>query len=540
MDPFRNLRTPRTGAFRRYVAVDVLNFTGITKEEVEEIDAILENGEFFAQEKDDQEPNLFLMAPRNSIVGKLVAAGEGKNDAGYVIMYPFFSSHLSLPVKPGEQVWGFSEPNGKVFWVSRIHEPDHVEDLNYTHGDRRNLPTTEKIVGLVGADEKAKFSKTPGFPNGDSLENRETDLEDFEKATNESLEKKGIDSNKFRLPKINSYEKIVEEAKSKEQIVYEPVPRFTKRPGDLSIHGSNNSSITLGTERGYSIPVVVAGTSNADPSSDSASSQGLSEGMGAIDIVVGRGRIHDGSAANDGKDPINTRPRVVKNTREKYETDKNIGLDKSKAPDGSALADTGEGDPDMENDSSRIYMSMKTNPDALFNLSYPLAGEAPLDPIEETPNSAAVVVKSDQIRIIARKDEANQINGDVRIIKEGAEDSDRAVIVLKSDGTIMIDGPRIVIGSGIEKAHGAGDQVIIGRDASQSVVLGDKLGELLVKFLGSIVTNQAAISVGAGPNVLNPDVAAKAAEILAELGGTPAGVHTPANNKTLSKVAKTK
>jgi hypothetical protein len=112
---------------------------------------------------------------------------------------------------------------------------------------------------------------------------------------------------------------------------------------------------------------------------------------------------------------------------------------------------------------------------------------------------------------------------------------------MEPDGTIMIDGPRIVIGTGNESpAHGGGQQVFIGRDASESVVLGDTLGELLCKFIGSIVQNQAAISMGAGSNILNPAVVTAATQVLTALGGTPAGTHSPATNTTLSKNAKTK
>ena len=34
-------------------------------------------------------------------------------------------------------------------------------------------------------------------------------------------------------------------------VTFEPVPRFTKRPGDFVIQGSNNTLISLGEERGW-------------------------------------------------------------------------------------------------------------------------------------------------------------------------------------------------------------------------------------------------------------------------------------------------
>jgi len=199
--------------------------------------------------------------------------------------------------------------------------------------------------------------------------------------------------------------------------------------------------------------------------------------MGAIDIVVGRGRVHNGSEANVDVPPADTRPRIIKNTRDSFETDKNPGLDNTKAPEGSAQSDAPEGDPDFLHDASRIYMSMKTDPDTLFGLSYPDQPEAGTV-VAPTPESSAVIFKSDQVRIIARKDSDNGINGSIRIIKEGAGDADRATIVIQPDGSIMIDGPKIIIGDGREDAdgqNGEGTQVILGRDATESILLGDKL-----------------------------------------------------------------
>ena len=46
---------------------------------------------------------------------------------------------------------------------------------------------------------------------------------------------------------------------------------------------------------------------------------------------------------------------------------------------------------------------------------------------------------------------------------------------MDSDGTIMIDGPKIVIGSGIEKAHGEGNQLSLGLGATEPIVLGHEL-----------------------------------------------------------------
>ena len=475
MSIYKSLREPKIGAFRRYVVLEVLSDTTFPREKAKEWAETIENREFFVQ-TEGTEYESYLISPRNSVIGKLIAGGSGKLENNNSIMYPFFSSHFSLPVKPGEQVWGFQESNGKVFWVSRIREPDHVEDINYTHGDRKLLPTKQGVNELP--DPNTVISLVPGFPNGVDIDNRETDLEDFDNVTLEQLDKKGINPDLFTLPKINSYETTVKETNFVNAIVYEPIPRLSKRPGDLTLQGSNNASIILGTERGYgSATRPDPKKSNVFPENDQASSTGLSEGMGAIDIVVGRGRVHNGSEANVDVPPADTRPRIIKNTRDSFETDKNPGLDNTKAPEGSAQSDAPEGDPDFLHDASRIYMSMKTDPDTLFGLSYPDQPEAGTV-VAPTPESSAVIFKSDQVRIIARKDSDNGINGSIRIIKEGAGDADRATIVIQPDGSIMIDGPKIIIGDGREDAdgqNGEGTQVILGRDATESILLGDKL-----------------------------------------------------------------
>jgi hypothetical protein len=505
--------------FSRFVVVEVLSKTYHEREKIAEWSQSVNNVKFFIQTTGEDGENLesYLIAPRNSLIAKKIDGGESRSEGNLVVMYPFFSSHFSLPVKPGEQVWGMEEVDGKVFWVSRIHEPDTVEDLNYTHGDRRDIPTIQETNEVKEeSPDNLVIERAPSFPNGFKLTNRASDLLDPEATDLEKLNEAGVNEDYFTLPDLDGYEKIVSENSESDSIIFEPVPRHTKRPGDLTLHGSNNASITLGTERGFGANVRPedAEGSNLTPENDDASLVGLSEGMGAIDIVVGRGRLHEGSEANSDVDPIGTRPRVIENSRENFETDKNVGLDSSKAPEGSALADVNEGDPDFINDASRVYISMFSDPDNLFGLSYP---DQPTEGtvVEPTPGDSAIVFKSDQIRIVARKDDDNGINGSIRIIKEGESEADRATIVIQPDGSIMIDGPKIIIGDGREDAsgeNGAGTQVVLGRGASESILLGDKLITML-KSLEEKFNNHIH-NTGAGPS--SNHVAGGATEMSAE------------------------
>jgi hypothetical protein len=96
-------------------------------------------------------------------------------------------------------------------------------------------------------------------------------------------------------------------------------------------------------------------------------------------------------------------------------------------------------------------------------------------------NSPYVLLRSDEIRITSRQ------NGSIKIIKEGQPDNEsgsgRAVITIQPNGTIMIDGPKIIIGSGIEKNNGFGTQIELGQGATEPIVLGNKLEEYLLELL---------------------------------------------------------
>jgi len=496
-----------------------------------------------------EEPVYFLRAPRNSILARPVDAARDKprHDTDSInVYYPFFSSHFSLPIKPGEQVWTFSE-GGNNYWVSRVCEPLHVEDVNFTHGDRNILPV---VPPPVLAKEEAyldeegfEIDRVPRFPNGNNIKNRTSD--DPEVPTPEEFAL--LDQAEFRLKELRDYEVISEENLEVGRIVYEPVPRLTKRPGDLTIQGSNNTTITLGTERGYGLEFSADENpdfSNADPAADATTGLrdlALGGGMGAIDIVAGRGRFPLTSAEKDyskiveaskdaDPDASRTQPRIIANMRspseaistkdtdgKQLEVDKNLGIDSDKAPEGANIKDISEGDPDFLYDASRVYLSMRSSPDDFLDLplQYPLVPAVAdvnnvgveVQPVED---SASIIVKSDEIRIVARQEPLDagsepMIQGSIKIIKEGIPDAEdgsgSAVIMLQPDGTIMIDGPKIVIGSGVpagEDDNGAGNQLALGVGAVEPIVLGTQLQGILSAIIN--VLDNHIHPTGTGPS----------------------------------------
>lgn len=510
-------------SFIKIVVEEVIGDTSIyTPEKMREIVPKILNKRQFCDEppQEDQEEEIpyedrkyFLRAPRNSVLATIKSEGknvdreendakiETEQDASLHVFYPFFSSHITMPVKPGETVWGI-ELDGASYWMSRVHGPLHVEDANQTHLDRSNMPvrqppiiTPEELEETQKASDDNIISRVPNFQDGDSFLTRNTDKK--EKTDEEIVA--GNDKRTFQYEPSSTgnsrYEFINENAEESTRHVQEPVPAFTCRPGDLAFQGSNNTLISLGIDRGYS-----KSSNRPDATKTNAQSpeDGLPERAGAIDIVSGRGRFFEDEINDDiqDSDPLEqtTRPRIVKNSREKFESDKNTGLDEGLAPDGGNLLDAPEGDPDFLHDASRVYVSMKSSADELLGLSYP---KIPLVDDSENvgtdipliENAATVAIKSDEIRIVARQEpeggptEEIKINGSVKIVKEGIEDDEtglgRAVIIMQPDGTIMIDGPKIVLGSGIEKAHGEGNQLSLGLDATEPIVLGHELVGIL-------------------------------------------------------------
>jgi hypothetical protein len=407
------------------------------------------------------DPNRLASAPRNSIIAIVIDEGAAKRDSTTFVCLPLFPPHLCLPVKVGEQVWIINETAGERStvprWICRVPEIDAIDDVNYTHADRRF-----ESSGNRGTAERAQATEDsaapPGFPNGTN--------------TPEGLS----------LPGNNdTYNVLWQQAYSTPSVTPEPVPRFTKRPGDMAIQGSNNTLICLGQDRGIpatggapDVALSNATTRRAEnqpgqPATPKASgpvTNNSSTGRGAIDIVAGRG-------ANP-----RTAAETITNEREFEEVDK---TPEKRTNIANQLSVPAEGDPDFQHDLSRVYVTMQTDIDSNLALEFPNPRTGAT--VQPVAGDAAVIIKSNHARVVARQD------GSIRIVKEGVADSNRAVIIMEADGTVMIDGPKVVIGSGAEGANGAGDQVFIGAGATESIVLGDVLRSLLDEFCTTLATS---------------------------------------------------
>lgn len=394
----------------------------------------------------------------NSVIATLVSDNISNAIPTKVLLAPFFQSHFMLPVQVGEQVtvvfedmqrFGFL--GGK--WITRVSEGLSVEDINYTHGDRRYNPRYLGSTRISESLDRANGSFTPDFQNG------------------------GRTTETFSIPEesgVNPYDTLFEANQNSDlPHTYEVVPRWTKRPQELVIQGMNNALIMLGQDRvGYVDGPPVGSPSNTEQFNYA----------GTVDIVAGRSRYllkpEDKTIQANLTEHKGTSPFVVTNSRGLQEVDKYPELN-------GRREQTKEGDPDFIHDAARIYVSMKTLGDTNFRLTktedgnpgnamqstginYSKKGLYPIQFNSSSQNVGAsyIVNKADHLRFVARRSvpqedtvpEPDIINGSVLIVKEGKyrtpEDKDvqtngtdhLAFMYMSPEGRVQIDGMQIFLG----------------------------------------------------------------------------------------------
>jgi len=391
--------TAPSGGFSRAIVAEVITDPEVFSKHIKE-----QEKEEKPTDKKVKNKDVSQNLPRGALlVKKMGEKGSAELDAAI----PMLSSHLMVPAKPGEQVWIFDDGGDYVYWLGRVGASGMVEDVNFTHKDREmetpnNPPEDAKSKAQSAKGDKSKF--IPRFNDGVAGSIGGT------KNSSGGVTVKSIKSD-IMLSKH----------------VKDTVPRFTPRVGDLVLQGSNNTLISLGTDRGWKKSDEDFSSSNADTEPQS--------GTGTIDIVSGRGAATSASKptskSSDGEAPSRTGARIIEDENGEIETDKVSKLN------GQEI-NRSEGDPDFHMDSSRLYVSMKSPIDENFSL-----GEEIIDLLEgsaEDKEAAAIAMKSNEIRIIARED------GSIRIVKEKGESGTGAQIVMNSDGTIHIQGKKILIG----------------------------------------------------------------------------------------------
>jgi len=301
--------------FRSVVVTDYLeNPQSLTSEQLQ----ILEGTSTFPA-------SMIKKSPRGTVIGQ-----EDNNPRR--LYYPFFSSHISLPVKPSEKVWAFETKEGISYWLSRKVSDFGYEDACFTRTSNSNV---------------AQIPTSSPSPSTAFLGSQSTDL------TGRQTQSMGLpdDLTQNNLPAGLTYNQIESQAVASKDVVLEPVPVVPSLCNELTLQGSNNAVVTLGT--GF------------DGSRDA--------NHGFVDISTGRGR---------GGTDLNS-VFVTTDSR----TNREIASRENLNPR--------EGSVDVSTDASRILVTTQSLPSGTVASS----------------QSPSIVQKSDKIRIIARQDVAITVEG---------------------------------------------------------------------------------------------------------------------------------
>ena len=388
--------------------------------------------------------------PRNTIVAK-----ETGNNSRSMYVLPFFPSHLSLPCKPGEAVWVmFDRPEQGVtevaFWFGRVVDGNISDDVNHTHPGN-------VFAGKSEYNAKELRDKSISEEKGEELDLLWSEMRNG--PTLVAGEDRMTIGESVILPgqPEDIFERLITDTVAASRMSYESVPRFKKRPGDIVLEGTNNSLLVLGTDRKGDI-----------------SKTRFHKDSGTIDMVTGRGK----TAETLGKEIQTTRIKGAKGKQKgeelKKEVDKNL-----------VSVSTKEGDPDYKNDRSRVLISQRTSPDDYFELS---SGNKKLGLEDSSQGDAAIVVKSDKIRLIARSDiqlivkgyDSGKDSKGYDRKDEKSSDDDWASITIKSSGEIIIKPAKTaVIKLGGEEA----DKAIL-CSSSKSLSQGEVTGVPLTDTMG--------------------------------------------------------
>jgi len=464
--------------FRRAIILDVITHPNSINQIIDKL--ITPNKDISFRNKKKE---LIKDLPRNSII----AIFSGTNEA--FVALPFFSSHMGLPIKPNEEVWIYEDSASsndrsvEFFWISRIHNVNFIEDVNYTHPDRKFLKNYNQESGQnIGLNVVA-----PPFNNGPirSIYNIQNDI------TLSKIDKKS----KIKFDITGNWLK-------------ESIPRFTKNPGDYVIQGSNNTLIKLGTNN-----IRKSSNNLLEKYGSTNAFSGIESNSGTIDIVAGRcGITHSLLTNKELKNYINSNQKeytgllsvdVFKNAMFSIYNE-NGYLENTKDNlfyFGSNNQNLAEGDADFFTDISRLYISEKCNGDELLNYSqiYSIDIDGKQKVVDKSKKRGFIIGKSDEIRLVARNPVFNrnyentlsnvflepEIAGSIKLIKEGNDDL--AYITLEHDGVISIDGPKIVIGDKKrEQNNGLGNNIYLGNDAIEPVILGFQLKERLEAFMDQV------------------------------------------------------
>jgi len=319
--------------------------------------------------------------PMNSIIVQLVDDNRGSDGDKAIVAYPFFPSHFSLPLKPGEYVWLIEEDLKGVkyyHWMCRKAGVIQTEDLNYT--------SHERSVDIV---DTYTSIKNQGNAITISVEDAVA-LHTFDKIPSSNL------------PRNLNYADIFLNSKAfLEEHTGEPVPRVLKKCDDLLIQGSNNAGIHITTEKfEISDDERSKPTGMTDKTDEKDVVSFRQPSSPAIDIFVHRkytDLIEDASNKLGGDEIKTDRLNLIRNKcdnpkYEHYEINKTADI-----TSGDFLASNKEitdDENEIMNVSNRLYMSSNCNIDKIFENSFDL---------ETKKGASAALFSYENTRVIGKK-----------------------------------------------------------------------------------------------------------------------------------------
>ena len=413
------------------------------------------------------------------------------------ICFPLFSSHVSLPVKPGEIVWYYEDEENSfdkdvyeespllavnAFWISRKIGAKISEDLNYSFAARDSLVgntpnNVEEIANQLfqGNDSESKQQKKDFIEK----ESKTISLPDFKM--------RDIFSENFGY--LPDSVLVYNQTKSENSFYPNATPRWFSKPYELTLQGSNNSIVNLTKTNSISEETI---------------------NKGAVDIVAGRHSLFE---YVESKEEVVLTDKSVKNTTTeenaeikeiKFSSTSPILKIKNIENDEEILKDQeyyfrqkltqeqvlqSEGTSNYFSDASRIYVSESDQIDnfSVYNTEFFQFQNNLVNPAENSSlnsdlskdylvdessiklsanenksseyfdsqdlNLPSVLVKSNNIRIVAReefenkKEEKKLDEGSIRLIKNSNKFENYSHIVMEKDGQIGVSGKSILLGN---------------------------------------------------------------------------------------------
>ena len=175
-----------------------------------------------------------------------------------IFCFPLHSLHFSLPVKPGEFVWYFS--NNETFssesifdsiqnyWVSKICGSALSEDVNYSILERDYLIIDENLNKENVSYNQSTFSGIQEDNADRNLKESFMNIPDYGKNENFSTLYPDVFSSSevFSLNNSDSFS-------------IRPIPRYFSKKHEVSIQGSNNSLLNLTNEKEFGSIDLVSG-----------------------------------------------------------------------------------------------------------------------------------------------------------------------------------------------------------------------------------------------------------------------------------------